>query len=254
MDVTWLHASAKIKSTKFSCLSAKLNPLKFLTIICTQHIYMYMYTHLIMEISNSLQGGNSTTSSPSFSISVLSFFKMAAMFSSGFRRMSVATKFFCGTERVTLRGMVEGGGRCSVRYLWQPVYVCGYIRSTLVNGIICVCVCECVVCGCVCVWVCVCVCVKRVDVWEYAWVWGCDVCVGVCWSLLTCHKPLPIVSLLWPAPLLVTVSFPPTFSPPQLGEPDALQAKKNKNNQWDDTSILSIRGKERWRLNDFIVS
>jgi hypothetical protein len=86
-----------------------------------------MYTcpvNLIIDISNSLQGGNSTISKPSFSISDLSFFKMAAMFSSGFRMMSVATKFFCGTERVILRGMVEGGGRCSVRYLWQSSSVC----------------------------------------------------------------------------------------------------------------------------------
>ena len=69
-----------------------------------------------METSNSSQAGNSTINMSCSSIKVLIFFNMDSMLSSGLRT-ALQEKFLSGTVSVTLKGMVEGGGRLSVRYL-----------------------------------------------------------------------------------------------------------------------------------------
>lgn len=66
--------------------------------------------NLIMETSNSSQAGNSTICMFSFSMKVFSLFIIVSMLSSGFRITS-QVKFLSGTVNVTLKGIVEGGGR-----------------------------------------------------------------------------------------------------------------------------------------------
>ena len=68
------------------------------------------------DTSKSSQAGNSTTFKFSFSMSSLSFFKMDSILSSGFRT-TLQVKFLSGTVSFTSKGIVEGGGRWSVRYL-----------------------------------------------------------------------------------------------------------------------------------------